>query len=125
MVNGVSSVRTMIIPNLIRLNGGAAKISVPVRPYQSLYANFKHITTIPTKNDETGIPVFKLRILDNLIEKLVGKKVNRSDYIKLTAENIDTAIAIARDKFINMNSLKPFSADNIYFDKGLVLNLFA
>ena len=125
MISNVSSIRSMIVPNLLRLRGGTGKISVPIRPYQSIYANFKHITTIPTKNEESGIPVFKLRILDNLIEKLVGKKGKRENYIKVTTENIDAAISHSRNKLINLKDSISFQSNNISFDKGLVLNLFA
>jgi hypothetical protein len=85
MVSGISST-PIIVPNLIRLQRGMGKLSFPVRPNQSLFARFKHITAIPSLTGDGGVSVYKLQMLDNLIEKLVGDK-------GIGSENIDELIS--------------------------------
>jgi hypothetical protein len=45
-------------------------IVMPVRPAQLVYANFKHIRVLPDSRVENGVPLYKLKILDTLIEQL-------------------------------------------------------
>jgi hypothetical protein len=45
-------------------------VIVPVRPADALSASFRHIRTRPDTRLEDGIPLYKLRILDMLIDHL-------------------------------------------------------
>jgi len=45
-------------------------VVMPVRPAQAVYANFKHIQVRPDSRLEDGVPLYKLKILDSLIDQL-------------------------------------------------------
>jgi len=47
---------------------------MPVRPAQLIYANFKHIQVMPDSGLQDGVPLYKLKILDTLIDQLSTKK---------------------------------------------------
>lgn len=52
----------------------AGDLIMPVRPAQLVYANFKHIQVMPDSRLQDGVPLYKLKILDVLIEHLSQKK---------------------------------------------------
>ncbi len=76
---------------------------MPVRPSQLIYANFKHIQVRPDARREDGVPLYKLKILDTLIDKLsrkdsaaAGMSAERSAAVN--ADSIDTLITnLSRD----------------------------
>ena len=47
-----------------------ADVIMPVRPAQLVYANFKHIQAVPDSRLQDGVPLYKLKILDTLIDRL-------------------------------------------------------
>jgi hypothetical protein len=51
----------------------AGEIVVPVRPAQLIAANFRHIQLRPDSRLEDGVPLYKLKILDALIDHLSQK----------------------------------------------------
>jgi hypothetical protein len=58
--------------NILRvqnLRGG--ELEVPVSPVQYAYARFEHLRGVPSP--EGGISLFKLRVLDNLIDRLLAE----------------------------------------------------
>jgi hypothetical protein len=61
---------------------------MPVRPAQVVYANFKHIQVRPDSRLEDGVPLYKLKILDTLIDHLSRKKQAPS----ADASSIDSVI---------------------------------
>jgi hypothetical protein len=46
------------------------RLSLPVRSAYSPYARFEHIRGVPSA--EGGVPIFKLRVLDKLIDRLLA-----------------------------------------------------
>lgn len=59
-------------PNILHLRSlkaGQGRLAAPVVPFQSVYAHFKHIRGVPSP--EGGIPLFKLQVLDKLIDRLL------------------------------------------------------
>jgi hypothetical protein len=54
-------------------DGGQA--IMPVRPAQLVYANFKHIQVLPDSRLQDGVPLYKLKILDTLIDRLSPRKL--------------------------------------------------
>jgi len=56
-----------------RYNGG--RISFPVKPSQAIYARFEHVQGFPS-SEGNGISLYKLRNIDNLIDRLVSLKEN-------------------------------------------------
>jgi hypothetical protein len=58
--------------NILRvrsLRGG--ELEVPVSPVQSAYARFEHLRAVPSA--EGGVSLFKLRVLDKLIDRLLDE----------------------------------------------------
>jgi hypothetical protein len=49
------------------------EVIMPVRPAQLIYANFKHIQVVPESRLQDGVPLYKLKILDTLIDQLSPK----------------------------------------------------
>jgi hypothetical protein len=56
--------------NLAWLSRAGGRMSVPVRPAQTVYAQYKHISGVPAAPDQTAVPLSRIRILDSLIENL-------------------------------------------------------
>jgi hypothetical protein len=50
------------------------EVIMPVRPAQMVYANFKHIQVLPESRLKDGVPLYKLKILDILIDQLSPKR---------------------------------------------------
>jgi hypothetical protein len=73
MVQGVSSgghVGVIALTAVRYAQSDAGQIVLPVRPAQLINANFRHIQLRPDSRLEDGIPLYKLRILDSLIDQL-------------------------------------------------------
>jgi hypothetical protein len=74
MVEAISSARA-VMPALTSVAippAGDGRVMLPIRPADALFAAFKHIQVIPDTRLENGVPLYKLMILDNLIEHLAG-----------------------------------------------------
>ncbi len=63
-------------------------VIMPVRPAQLVYANFKHIQVMPESRLEDGVPLYKLKILDTLIDQLSHSK----PVLAVSAGSIDSII---------------------------------
>jgi hypothetical protein len=48
---------------------GSQSVVMPVRPAQMITASFKHIQLVPDSRLRDGIPLYKLKILDSLIDQ--------------------------------------------------------
>jgi hypothetical protein len=66
----------------------AGEVVIPVRPSQVVHANFKHIQALPEWRQQDGVPLYKLRILDALIDQFSPK--GRTS--PLDSESIDLTI---------------------------------
>jgi hypothetical protein len=56
----------------------AEGVVMPVRPAQAIYANFRHIQVLPDTRLQDGVPLYKLRILDSLIERMAAPGPQRN-----------------------------------------------
>jgi hypothetical protein len=78
MIQGVSSGGNIGLEAVTALRyahtDGQALI-LPVRPAQMINARFKHIQMRPDSSLQNGIPLYKLKILDTLIDQLSRKDV--------------------------------------------------
>ncbi len=72
MIAGVRGVTPIVFPNLIRVQGTNSRMSLPVQRAHFVYARFKHIKGVPTADG--GVSIFKLRVLDNLLDKMLAVK---------------------------------------------------
>lgn len=71
-IEGISSLTTVPVSNLIRARVSEGAIALPVNSTSAVYSNFKHIKGIPAAVDGTGYSISRLRALDNLIDRLRG-----------------------------------------------------
>jgi hypothetical protein len=71
MVQGVSSgsqVGVVAVAAVRYAQADGPGVVLPVRRAELLYANFRHIQVRPDTRLEDGIPLYKLKILDTLID---------------------------------------------------------
>jgi hypothetical protein len=61
---------------------------MPVRRAQLVYANFRHIQVQPDSSLQGGVPLYKLKILDTLIDHLSPKQAAP----RVDAASIDSVI---------------------------------
>ena len=115
---------------LTRPKGVSGKISVPVRPLTAVYARFRHIVGVPTRNSATQVPIMKLRILDNLIHSYVSANGARlrlpapSDIqVNVDARTVDTYIAALGEQLRTQAIAPPAGAD--FLVAGAALSLRA
>jgi len=76
MVAGVTSGGHVGIVSMAALRyaqADAGNVVIPVRPAQIVHANFKHIQALPEWRLQDGVPLYKLRILDALIDQFSPK----------------------------------------------------
>jgi hypothetical protein len=79
MVQAVSP--STSVANLVAVRSAQADapgVIMPVRPAQAIYASFRHIDVLPDSRLADGVPLYKLRILDSLIDRLSQVQGNGS-----------------------------------------------
>jgi hypothetical protein len=95
MVAGIStgSQVGMISMTALRYAQPAAGQPVmPVRPAELVYANFRHIQVRPDSRLDSGVPIYKLKILDTLIDHLSpGRAAGREGSARAGAARVDAA----------------------------------
>jgi hypothetical protein len=67
---GGANVGVVAITALRYAQSDGVDVVMPVRPAQQIFANFRHIQLRPDSRLEGGVPLYKLRILDSLIDHL-------------------------------------------------------
>jgi hypothetical protein len=73
MVQGVTPSTTIGLAKVIAVRSARLDdqgVVMPVRPAQAIYANFRHIQLLPDSRLQDGVPLYKLQILDSLIERM-------------------------------------------------------
>ena len=66
---------------------GSVQPVMPVRPAEVIYANFRHVQVQPDSRLQDGVPLYKLKILDMLIDRFSPKQPSSVD-----ARSIDSVI---------------------------------
>ncbi len=126
MISSISPTGSTIINRLYFINDITRKISVPVRRFLSPAIALKHLIGIPAQSDLEGIPLYKLRMLDNLIERLARlKKENNGGIIGkiITPESIDSHISRLSSQVKNAyNKIVPF-AGGLSPESGRLLDI--
>jgi hypothetical protein len=75
MIEGVSSagrIGTVALAALRYAQPSGERAVLPVRPADMRYASFRHIQLLPDTRAGEGVPLYKLKILDALIERIAG-----------------------------------------------------
>jgi len=126
MVQALTGVNPTILPNIMSIRGLSGRISVPVRRLSTPYAQFKHIKGVPVSAG--GLPVFKLKILDGLIEQLLsyrGRISGLPELEQLKPEGLDALIGQLQQQLQRTLTANPPLFGGSYPETGLVVNMLA
>ncbi len=91
MVAGVSAGGHLGVISMTALRyaqPGSGQPVMPVRLAEVIYANFRHIQVQPDSHLQDGVPLYKLKILDMLIDRFSPKQASSS----VDAGSIDAVI---------------------------------
>ena len=110
---------------LVQSRYSSGKVSIPVaRPY-SLYARYKHVRGIPAPSGQSGVPISRLKMLNNLIEGLSKKKENliQNSIDSKDQTRIDALVdQYAKELHQAVNSVPAFFASHSAASTGMVFN---
>jgi len=106
------------------------KLALPVDAKMLLYSRFKHVQGTPASAGASGLPLSRLRAIDNLIDRLIYLR-GRNTYWVNTGEmnSDDLAFTVERlqkelGRLLSGEKL-PLTAGSPQNDLGLVLNMVA
>ena len=125
-IQGVSVSKSLNVTNLIRAQYSSGRISLPVNRNQSLYARFKHIWGFPAVNQEEGFSLSKLRVLDNLIERLnnfQGGNKKILQFTEISSGAVDSLIAQYEQQLHHLAVETPIPYGPRFSEKGLLVNI--
>ena len=94
-VNSIPLKTAIPISTIMDAGRGSGSVVLPVSTNSFSYSNFKHIKEIPSQNSSGGYSVSKLRIIDNLIDRMIklkGESFPVDDGAGLSSENMDILI---------------------------------
>jgi len=127
MIQNVSSVEPGFFLNVIRIqNMQAGRIAVPVNPAHAVYARFKHVRGVPSQDG--GAPLFRLRVLDNLIDRLLrySEQVPSVEQLRdLDAEAIDPLISRLQNQLRSHLLQFPSTFGGTFPETGMLIDLIA
>ena len=127
MIENVSATQPGFFLNVIRIqNMRDGRITVPVNPAHTVYARFKHVLGVPSQNG--GTPLFRLRVLDNLIDRLLrySEQVPSPQQLReLEADDIDPLISSLQNQLRNRLLHFPSSFGGTFPETGMLIDLIA
>lgn len=123
-------------PNIFRITRAVAspveneRLALPVDRSVVMYSRLKHVHGVPSPDRANGMPLSKLRALDNLIDRLVSLRNDRPAPVsvnKLAPADLDDAIRSMQRSIHNAVSQRPalINAGGPSNDLGLALNIVA
>ena len=124
MIHGIASVQTFLNPSVMSASR-VGRRSVPVRPMQSVYASFKHVVGVPSRSPGSQVPLGKLRVLDNLIDRLINVRGQKGEAIRVTNENVDPLIDQFKGELHTAVRASTPLFTGLYPETGTVLNMLA
>jgi hypothetical protein len=129
MVEGVHAMRYAAPAAVSALSfppSGGGKILLPVRPAYALFASFKHIQVIPDATLEEGVPLYKLALLDSLIEQMAVSGAARKEAEKgRTPGSIDGVIEELSARLRSRAAASPSFGAGTLPAAGLVVDMVA
>jgi len=105
--NQISSLR------IARIFQSGGRLSVPVKPSHTVFAQFRHVSGTPASAGENAVPISRLRLLNHIVSILRAGKNHlngSSELVDLQFEKIE---------------IKEYSAKTIRATTGLVFNHIA
>ena len=126
MIEGITT--ASYIYNLNLITSSAKRMTVPVRPLFTPSLVFKHVIGVPAHSDAESVPLYKVQLLNNLIESLSlpdsifpGKKIDSN----MQSDKIDMAIASLWEREQqSMKAPTPYGARPA-IEPGILINLTA
>jgi hypothetical protein len=127
MIQNISTVKPGFFLNVIRIqNMRNGRITVPVNPAHAVYARFKHVLGVPSQNG--GAPLFRLRVLDNLIDRLLRycEQVPSEESLRnLDAQAIDPLISRLQNQLRGHLLQFPSAFGGTFPETGMLIDLIA
>jgi hypothetical protein len=118
------------LSSVARETAANRKLALPVDSGMLLYSRFKHVHGTPASAAASGLPLSRLRAIDNLIDRLISLRGRNTYWINTDQMNSeDLAFTVERLQK-EMNGLLsgervPLTAGSLQNDLGLTLNLVA
>jgi hypothetical protein len=127
MMENVSAANPGFFLDIIRIqNTKGERVTAPVNPAHAVYARFKHVLGVPSQNGGTSL--FRLRVLDNLIDRLLrySEQVpSRASLKNLDGEGIDALIARLQNQLHSRLQQLPSSFGGTFPETGMLIDLIA
>ncbi len=129
MISPISTGMSVMFPSILRMRSAEGRFYYPVKPLNSVAGIFKHIYTVPSEKGGGSLSLYKLRVLDSVIDRLIkyGKSstVQKMMPARVTSENVDKLIkqlsselnSVRESYFLYQAGLEP--------DLGKIINLLA
>lgn len=128
-MNGVESGllnRTLSLSSILRAKYSNQRIALPVNRREYLYANFKHISGVPSEG--SGYSLSKLRILDILIERLNMTKAGKNPDFKssnLSPAEVDELLSNLQSQLHDAVSRSKIPYGGVFAEPGLYYSVLA
>ena len=106
------------------------KLSLPVDPNMLLYSRYKHVHGTLSVGELSGLPLSRLRAIDNLIDRLISLRGRNTYWVnagQMNAEELGFAMERLQKELnhiVSGNKL-PITAGSPENDLGLALNYVA
>lgn len=106
---------------------GNDKIYVPVKPQMVVYSQLEHISGVAANQNQRGVNISKIQILNSLIERLVSIKQQPETVPNLTDNDpqINTLIQTYQERIhtaIKLAETNPFIPGNAVMQPGAVFS---
>ena len=115
---------------ITRFSRSGHRVSVPVRPSQTVFAQYRHISGTPASTGQNTVPLSRVQLLNSLIDNLQRMKKTpgyNPDMAKTSPERVDALIKqYASELHQAMKATPvPFGTMGGSSGSGLVFNLTA
>ncbi len=129
MISPIATSISITFPSILRVRSTDGRFYYPVKPLNSVAGIFKHIYTVPSEKGGGSLSLYKLRVLDSVIDRLMkyGKasEVKQMMPAKVTAGNIDKLIEQFSNKLNSVKESYSLYHTGLEPDVGKIINLLA
>lgn len=98
---------------IARISQSGGRVSVPVKPSQTVFAQFRHISGSPASIGEGTVPISRLRLLNRIVSMLQARR-------EYSADNSEFA-----DSQLGKTEIGEYGVKPRKITTGLVFNLSA
>ncbi len=131
MISDIRSLNANLYHSMVSSGVGTGKLYVTVKPSQVLYSQFEHVSGVASSNNNSGVSVTKIQILNSLIERLAKLK---SDPLKqdmpgdLSDDQLDAMINDYQNQIttaVQTAKANPFALTGLSAGTGQLFNMVA